>query len=105
MTHRYVAALLLFTAACLTAPDDGADVPTAGRPAAAGPALVDADTVRLIVVEAEADACVEDGCPTGQVCDWILGCTDEVTFCCADEQCGEGRFCDFDAGGVCTPRG
>lgn len=28
----------------------------------------------------------------------------QVTFCCADEMCADGEFCDFDGGFVCAPR-
>lgn len=100
MTHRYVAVLMLFAGACMTGPEDAARQPSAGDALD----LASLEAVEAIVAEATPSSCVEDGCPTGQSCDWIEGCTDSVTFCCADDQCGKNRYCDFEGGGVCKDR-
>lgn len=97
MLHRVLPlALLLSLAACVTE-----SAPTSGR-ASAPPAVELDDALAAEIAAAPgADACVADGCPHGLSCDWVRGCVADVMFCCADEQCGAGRHCDFAGGGVC----
>jgi hypothetical protein len=101
MNHRYAAVLMILAGACMT---EGGDPPADPRTGLDIRITAANDAPAVLVIDTtDLAACVADGCPTGQVCDWVQGCTDEVTFCCGDGQCGKNRFCDFEAGGVCTP--
>lgn len=102
--------LAVFATGCVAATDDSAPPPfpsvIAPIHAASAPQLAPTEVGPRTTAPApevpDAHACVDEGCPAALTCDWVQGCVTEVAFCCADEQCGEGRYCNFDAGGLCT---